>query len=128
MLHQYYTSMYTDWFFFSGFEIGSGQFTLVDNVELSFTVDGETRMCYNYKITNNQICEFGDLATIFGVQLGLLTPDNGIHIVQPQVAIIIDDSNEPECCECLIYKCTHCNKMVPHIVFFHSCEGILYSK
>ena len=65
---------------------------------------GETRMCYNYNITDDQVCELGDLTTTFQIQMGVLTSDNGIHIdpLQRVASIIIDDTDEPECCECRI--------------------------
>ena len=71
-------------------------------MELNFTVDGETTMCYNYSVKNDQVCELGDLKTMFQVQMTLLTSYNGIHIpIGERVAtIIIDDTDEPECCKC----------------------------
>ena len=67
-------------------------------------MDSETRMCYNYNITDDQVCELEDLTTIFQVQMGLLTSDSGIHIdpLQRVANITIDDTDELECCECRI--------------------------
>ena len=62
-------------------------------------MDGETRMCYNYSIEDDQVCELEDLTTIFQVQMGLLTSDSGIHIGERVATIIIEDTDEPECCE-----------------------------
>ena len=65
-------------------------------------MDSETRMCYNYSIEDDPVCELGNLTTIFQVQMGLLTSDNGIHIGERVANITIDDTDELECCECRI--------------------------
>ena len=76
---------------------------------MSFTVDGNTTMCYNYGVQDDQVCELGNLTTIFQVQLALLTTDSGIHIPSGErvATIIIDDTDEPECCEYRIFISTN---------------------
>ena len=95
---------------YSGYEISSEQYTLVCNVELSFTVDGETTMCYNYIVVNDQVCELEDEATSFKVQIGLLSSDNGIHIGQGVATVFIDDTTDPECCKCRYLYDLYCHK------------------
>ena len=95
---------------YSGYEISNEQYTLVCNVELSFTVDGNTTMCYNYNITNDAKCELENEATSFNVQIGLLSSDNGVHIGQGVATVFIDDTNEPECCKCRYLYDLYCHK------------------
>ena len=86
-------------YFTSGKEISSTQYTLEYNRVLHFEV-GQAKMCHNYSITNNEMCELGANATQFKLQLSLSSTDKlRINSSLSETMVTIDDSQEPECCK-----------------------------
>ena len=87
--------------FFTGKEISTDQYTLECNRKLQFSAD-QLEHCYNYNITDDEVCELGERATQFKVRLSI-TSTTGLGI-DPELSVArvtIDDSKEPECCECV---------------------------
>ena len=86
-------------YFTSGKGISSTQYTLECNRVLQFEV-GQTQVCHNYSITNDEMCELGANATQFKLQLSLSSTDKlRINSSLSETMVTIDDSQEPECCK-----------------------------
>ena len=69
------------------------------NRKLQFST-GQQERCYNYNITNDEVCELGERATRFKVRLSITsTTGLGIDPALSAARVTIDDSREPECCE-----------------------------
>ena len=86
-------------YFTSGKEISSTQYTPECNRVLQFEV-GQSEVCHNYSIANDEKCELGANATQFKLHLSLSSTDK-LHI-NPSLSetmVTIDDSQEPECCK-----------------------------
>ena len=82
--------------------IGKGtsneQYTLECNRILHFAV-GQSQVCYNYNITNDERCELGTNETHFKLRLSLSSTTNlRIDPIFSSATVTVDDSNEPECC------------------------------
>ena len=82
----------------SGKETSTDQYTLECNRILHFEV-GQSQVCYDYNITNDDICELGASETQFKLRLSLSSTTN-LHIDPyfSSATVTVDDSNEPECC------------------------------
>ena len=81
-----------------GKEISNEQYTLECNRVLHFEV-GQSQVCYNYNITNDDICELGASETQFKLRLSISSTTNlRIDPTFSSATVTIDDSNEPECC------------------------------
>ena len=85
--------------FWSGFATSNTQYTLECSVRLTFSPN-DSRMCYNYNITDDYACEIHENEVTFKLRLTLLTTE-GIHIQSnlSLTTIIIDDTAEEECCK-----------------------------
>ena len=82
----------------SGKETSNEQYTLECNRILHFEV-GQSQVCYNYNITNDERCELGASETHFKLRLSLSSTTNlRINPIFSSATVTIDDSNEPECC------------------------------
>ena len=85
--------------FTSGKEISSAQYTLECNRVLHFEV-GQSEVCHNYTITNDDTCELGANATQFKLHLSLSSTDKlRINSSLSETVVTVDDSQEPECCK-----------------------------
>ena len=89
--------MYND-FITSGFEKSTTQYTLECDRQLNFSI-GDPFHCHNYSIADDEVCELYDNTTQFGLRLSLF--NNGIQIQDnlSVARVVIDDSEEPECCK-----------------------------
>ena len=85
--------------FTSGKEISNTQYTLECNRVLHFEF-GQSEVCHNYRITNDETCEVDANATQFKLQLSLSSTDRlRINSSLSETMVTIDDSQEPECCK-----------------------------
>ena len=76
------------------------------NGRLNFTTDNITQ-CYNYNITNDNVCELGTSQTMFKVELTLSTAGDDQLLVNRSnsvATVIIDDTTEPECSKSIIHR------------------------
>ena len=81
-----------------GKETSNEQYTLECNRILHFEV-GQSQVCYNYNITNDERCELGTSETQFKLRLSLSSTTNlRIDPTFSSATVTVDDSNEPECC------------------------------
>ena len=68
----------------------------------------DSRMCYNYNITDDSACEIHENEVTLKLRLTLLTTE-GIRIKSnlSMTTIIIDDTAEEECCKYIhiLYLC-----------------------
>ena len=82
----------------SGKETSNEQYTLECNRVLHFEV-GQSQVCYNYNIINDERCELDASETQFKLRLSLSSTTNlRIDPIFSSTTVTIDDSNEPECC------------------------------
>ena len=82
----------------SGFERSTTQYTLECDRQLNFSI-GDSIHCHNYSIADDDDCELNENETQFRLRLSLF--NNGIQIQRnlSVARVVIDDSEEPECCK-----------------------------
>ena len=81
-----------------GKETSNEQCTLECHKVLHFEV-GQSQVCYNYNITNDERCKLGASEMHFKLRLSLSSTTNlRIDPNFSSATVTIDDSNEPECC------------------------------
>ena len=68
-------------------------------MKLAF-LPNDSRVCYNYNITDDYVCEIHENEVIFKLRLSLLTTDSvRLQSNLSLTTIIIDDTAEEECCK-----------------------------
>ena len=82
----------------SDFDRSTTQYTLECDRRLNFSI-GDPFHCHNYRIADDDDCELFENETQFALRLSLFNNEIQIERSLSVARVVIDDSEEPECCK-----------------------------